>query len=261
MRTVLLLFLALSAPAWPQLRFFDRSIGFPEKMPPPRRAVTADVTATLTARTPWGAFVHTETGKYWRSRNGMVRQDTAHGISRLSTFGNPRSVSIVDHRQRQVWVDLEMEAPTAAQSPFDGPRVTYGNRNVLDATGEDFYLTVANGKPEPKFKKSGRTNVDGLKVTIRQAEWQGQKYEIWTVDELKMIVQFKVTSESAEFVQRYSNIRQTEPPASVFEMPVGYRMVKEHVDQTPQNRRCHRQDLSISGQPGILETARLCASP
>jgi len=61
------------------------------------KPVIADITVTLTAETPWGPYTQTQSGKYWRSRDGKTRRDDA--------FGN----SHIEDLHRRVGLDPEVE--------------------------------------------------------------------------------------------------------------------------------------------------------
>lgn len=246
------LFLAASAPAWAQWLLVEHN-AWQDIAPPPKKAVIADITATLTAQTPWGPFTNTETGKYWRSRSGKVRQDFGDGLSWIVDLSGPvRSRAYVDHDHRRIWVEVGSLA---------------GTQSSQDATGNDFRFGAASSKP----KKSGRDVMEGFKVTIRTGELlnavvagsskgrpTGESYEIWTADELGVILLFKLKSGTTEFVQRYHNIRLEEPESSVFELPFGFRMVTRLPDPY---RRCMRLEEGISGEPGHAETRRYCSGP
>jgi hypothetical protein len=224
--------------------------------PPPGKAVIADITATLTAQTPWGPFTHTETGKYWRSRDGKVRQDTEHGLSTVADLG---SVNL----RSNAYIDYDLRLILAAQERPDlrFPRIR--SRPTADTTGNDFPL-VLQGATKPK--KSGNDILDGFKVTIRKGNVEmgkgqptGQTYEIWTSEELKIILLFKLKSGTAEFVQRYHNIRLEEPDPSVFELPPGFRIVTSSSDRNRPRQICWRVEVGISGEPRPREVTYPCS--
>jgi hypothetical protein len=243
---VLLFFLAATASACAQLLYFVEGNSYSSIAPPPKKAVIADVTATLTAQTPWGPFTYTETGKYWRSRDGKVRQDTEHGLSTVADLSSSstRSLAYIDYDLQRIWAQMTRIPDIRAGQPRE------------DATGKDF-RSLSSAKP----KKSGQDLLDGFNVTIRKGLWGGKPYEVWTADDLKMILLLKVSSEAGEFVQRYRNIRQEEPDPSIFELPPGYRMVTistEVIRGGPVVATCPREEVGISGEPGPLEVRRHC---
>ncbi len=239
-RRLLPLFLAASAAAHAQGLYFVEGSNWSNIAKPPKKAVIADITATLTAQTPWGPFTTTETGKYWRSRDGKVRQDSEYGLSTMADLSTiPRSITYIDH-------DLHRIALLVDRVPFG--RASFPSE---DSTGADFTFSGPPSKP----KKSGQDVLEEFKVTIRKGLWNGWPYEIWTADELKMILLLKVTSNSGEFVQRYHDIRLEEPNPSLFELPPGYRMT---TFRNLLGARCLREEVSISGEPQPTDVIPIC---
>lgn len=234
--SILLIFLTTAMSAWGQLYFFEGDIG--RAALPPGKPLIADITATLTAQTPWGPFTQSETGKYWRSREGKIRQDTAFGVSRLVDLGSyPRTEAFIDYELRRMAVSI---GRTDLHPPSE------------DVTGRDF--TLDNNRT--RAKKSGEAVLEGFKVTIRKGELRNEgnsslQYEIWTAEDLKVILLFKLKSAYAELVQRYHNIRREEPDPSVFQLPPGFRTVTNY-PRSPSSL-CLRQEVGISGEPRPTE--------
>jgi hypothetical protein len=243
-RPVLPLVLAAVLPAWGQLYFFEGDIG--RAAPPPAKPLMADVTTTLTAQTPWGPFNQSETGKYWRSRDGKIRQDTAYGLSDVVDLGSlPRSMAHIDYELRRISVSI---GRTDLGQPSE------------DVTGRDFNI----GNNTTRAKKSGEAVLDGFKVTIRKGEFRHEgksnlQYEIWTADDLKIILLFKLKSDSAELVQRYRNIRLEEPDPSIFQLPPGFRSVTNYPRSA--SSLCMRQEVGISGEPRPTEVNSVFCQP
>jgi hypothetical protein len=151
---VLRLVLAASVPGWGQFYLFEGDTF--RAAQPPAKPVMADVTSTLTTQTPWGPFTQSETGKYWRSRDGKIRQDTAFGISRVVDLGSfPRKSAQIDYQLQRIFALVD--------------RTDLRPLN-LDVTGRDF--EVRNLRTT-KLKKTGEAVVEGLKVTIRQGTYLG----------------------------------------------------------------------------------------
>ena len=211
----------------------------------------AEVTATLTAETPWGPFTQSETGKYWRSRDGKIRQDTAFGVSRVVDLGGyPRTNAQIDYELRRIAVWI-------------GER--YRKTPSTEVTGRDFSM----GNDGRNAKKTGEAVLDGFKVTIRKGELRrvdqskahpaDLSYEIWTSEELKLVLLFKLKSESAELVQRYHNIRREEPDPSVFQLPSGFRTVTNYPRST--SSPCVRQEVGVSGERKRTEVNTFSCHP
>lgn len=262
--------LAVSAPAWGQFYFFEAE-SFQSIEQPPKKPIIADVTSTLTAPTPWGPFTQTETGKYWRSRNGKLRQDDSYGLSTLIDLGSPsRSLAYIDYELRRIWQSVRppRRIPKNSSIPSAG-----------DQLGNEFHFG-----PSTKPRRIGQSVVEGFKVSIRTGELlytppplshvvdpgdpakhlrkpesTGVTYEIWTSDELKMILLMKVRSGDMEFVQRYHNIRREEPDPSVFKLPTGFRIVRLFPTVLKPGEACLSQETGITGAPESFEVTRPCS--
>ncbi len=237
-------------PTWGQFYFFEGDTF--RAAQPPAKPVIADVTSTLTTQTSWGPFTQSETGKYWRSRDGKIRQDTAFGISRVVDLGSfPRKEALIDYELRRISARVD--------------RTDLGPLN-LDVTGRDF--EVRNHRTT-KLKKTGEAVVEGLKVTIRQGTYLGideakpspldLSFEIWTSEDLKMILVFKIRSKSAELEQRYHNIRREEPDPSLFEMPPGFHIVTTYPRAV--GSMCLRREVGITGERRPSEVDRFACTP
>ncbi len=70
--------LAIVGPACAQFVLFTRDVGVRNK------PIIADVTVTVTSETPWGPYMQTQSGKYWRSRDGKTRRDDGFGHSYIA---------------------------------------------------------------------------------------------------------------------------------------------------------------------------------
>jgi len=71
--------------------------------------VIADITVRTTSITPWGTYVQSLKGKFWRSRDGKNRQDDSFGTSFLLST------------KFEVWVDREQR--TVVLEPWNRPLV------------------------------------------------------------------------------------------------------------------------------------------
>ena len=70
--------LAMVGPACAQFVLFTGDVGVRN------RPIIADVTVTVTSETPWGPYTQTQSGKYWRSREGETRRDDGFGHSYIA---------------------------------------------------------------------------------------------------------------------------------------------------------------------------------
>ena len=224
---LLALVIASSAIANAQLMFFED--GFQQIMQP-KRAMIADVTATLTAHSPWGDITKVETGKYWRSSKGQILQQDAHGHSLYVYLQEPRLHAEIDH---------ELKLITAMKDIRERPRA-----------GQDITRRIMS---DTKPKKIGEAVLEGYRVTIRQGQWNGLTVEAWSSDEWKLPLLVKYATATTEFEQRYHNIQRVEPEASVFEFPLGFRMHTTFMSTLPGaagTPACMHMTDSVIGQPG-----------
>jgi hypothetical protein len=79
--------------------------------------IIADVTVTVTSDTPWGPYTQTQSGKYWRSRDGATRRDDGFHNSYISGApGVTWTRSWIDHDAKTVY-----EHHYSLESPFLEP--------------------------------------------------------------------------------------------------------------------------------------------
>src|SRR5580698_11040615 len=74
---------------------------------PDARALVADITATLKARTPWGEITTVESGKYWRTSKGQDRFDDSYGLSTLRDRRGPLIHARIDRELRLAEIEEE----------------------------------------------------------------------------------------------------------------------------------------------------------
>jgi hypothetical protein len=199
--------LAAAAPA--RAQFFDFLADWSDVetmhgafVPSDKRPLLADVTSTLKAATPWGEISTVENGKYWRNSQGQDRFDDAYGLSEMRDRRGPVIRARIDRELRLVEIE-EKIAPRA----FSGSR------------------------PDPwsilpfSFKKGPVKMVDGLTVTVRTGYDHGVTYEVWTSDELGLVVFARYKTDHTVFEQHVQNIRFEEPSAALFDfsVPAGFR--------------------------------------
>lgn len=198
------LLLLSGATSLAQAQFFDFLADWSEAAPSDARALTADITATLKARTPWGEITTTESGKYWRNSKGQDRFDDAYGLSKLRDRRGPVFQARIDRPLRLV--DIEEKIPPSVPTSFRADPW-----NVLP-------LNFSVGKG------AGKT-VEGLKATVRTGEDHGVSYEVWTAEPLGLVLFAQYKTDHTVFEQRIHNIRFEEPdPQTVnFSVPAGFR--------------------------------------
>jgi hypothetical protein len=183
-------------------QFFDFLADWSDTEPSDNRALVADITATLKARTPWGEITSVELGKYWRNSKGQDRFDNAYGLSEMRDRRGPVIHARIDRALRLVDIEQKVaprEATTFRVDPW----------NILPFT----------------FHKGGQKTVDGLNATVRTGEDHGVSFEVWTSDQLGLILFAQYKTDHTVFEQRIHNIRFTEPDPEIvnFSVPAGFR--------------------------------------
>jgi hypothetical protein len=195
----LLLLAGAASPA--RAQFFGFLADWSDAGPSDTRALTADITATLKARTPWGEITTVESGKYWRNSKGQDRFDDSYGISTMRDRRGPVIQARVDRPLRRV----DIEQITTA-------REAIGRRDPWNI------LPFAFGKVDPN--KSGGRTVEGLKTTVRTGEDHGVSYEVWSSDQLGLVLFARYKTDHTVFEQRIHNIRFVEPDPEIIQLGV-----------------------------------------
>ncbi len=196
----LLLLAGASLPAHAQ--FFDFLADWSDTGPSDTRALAADITATLKARTPWGEITTVESGKYWRNSKGQDRFDDAYGLSNMRDRRGPVIQVRID---RQLHL-IDIEEKAAPREPTSFRRNPW---SILPFT----------------FGKGGQKTVEGLKATVRSGEDHGVSYEVWTSDELGLVLFAQYKTDHTVFEQHVHNIQFAEPDPGIFSLsvPSGFR--------------------------------------
>jgi len=171
-----------------QAQFFDFLADWSDNAPFDTRALAADITATLKAKSPWGEITTTESGKYWRNSKGQDRFDDSYGLSTLRDRRGPVLHARIDRQLRLV--EIEEKVTTSQADPWN-------------------ILPFNFGKIDPK-KPGGRT-VEGLPARVRSGSDHGVTYEVWTSDELGIVLFAQYKTDHTVFEQRVHNIRFAEP--------------------------------------------------
>lgn len=194
--------LASTAPL-AHAQFFDFLADWSDTPPADTRPLAADITATLKARSPWGEITSVESGKYWRNSKGQDRFDDAYGLSQIRDRRGPVIHVRID-RQLQL-IDIEERTP---------PRVPTSLRI------DPWNILPFNYNPD----KGGQKTVEGLKATVRTGQDHGVSYEVWTSDQLGLVLFAQYKTDHTVFEQRVHNIRFAEPdPGQVdFGVPSGF---------------------------------------
>jgi hypothetical protein len=200
----LLLIAGVASPAHAQ--FFDFLADWSDAEPSDTRALAADITATLKARSPWGEITTVESGKYWRSSKGQDRFDDSYGLSTLRDRRGPVIQARIDRSLRRVAI----EEITPPREPTTFRRDPW---NILP---------FAFGRVDPD--KGGRT-VEGLKATVRTGEDHGVSYEVWSSNQLGLVLFARYKTDRTIFEQRVHNIRFVEPDPEIVTLgvPGGFR--------------------------------------
>lgn len=182
-------------------QFFDFLADWSETAPSDDRALVADITATLKAHTPWGEITSVESGKYWRNSKGQDRFDDAYGLSEMRDRRGPVIHARIDRQLRLV--DIEQKV-----APREPASFRVDPWDILPFT----------------FRKGGEKIVEGLKATVRTGEDHGVSYEVWTSDQLGLVLLAQYKTDHTVFEQRIHNIRFTEPDPEIvrFSVPSGF---------------------------------------
>jgi hypothetical protein len=178
-------------------QFFDFLADWSATPPADGRAFTADITATLKAKTPWGEISTVEQGKYWRNSKGQDRFDDSYGLSRLRDRRGPVIQARVDRELRLV----EIEEKTA---PRGGMQEQPDPWNILPVA----------------FTKGGQRNIEGLKATVRTGSDHGVSYEVWTSDKLGLVLYARYKTDTTVFEQKIHNIHFAELDAAAISFAI-----------------------------------------
>ncbi len=200
--------LLLAGPAsLAHAQFFDFLADWSDAEPSDTRALAADITATLKARTPWGEITTVESGKYWRNSTGQDRFDDAYGLSTMRDRRGPVIHARIDRQLRL----LEIEEKAAPREP---------SSFRVDPWS---ILPFNYGRIDPK--KGGQKTVEGMKAAVRTGEDHGVSYEVWISDDLGLVLFAQYKTDHTVFEQRVHNIRFAEPDPEIVSVrvPGGFR--------------------------------------
>jgi hypothetical protein len=158
----------------------------------------------------------TARGRYYRSHDGRVREDSALGA--VITDMKKRTLTLVnfDHQEAIVFAIPKKEPTVPGEAK--NPAVPVGN-----AIHDGRSVTKAHVK-----------TVDG------------RTQEIWTDDDIGLVVLSKLETPTTTTVRELKNVARSEPQASVFDIPHGYSVRRDTLPsslsasqrwQTPGNRQ------------------------
>ncbi len=184
-----------------QAQFFDFLADWTETEPSDGRALVADITATLKARTPWGEISSVESGKYWRNSKGQDRFDDAYGLSEMRDRRGPVIHARIDRQLRLI----DIEERTSPRSPTTTRQDPW---NILPFN----------------FSTGGQKTIEGLLATVRTGQDHGVSYEVWTSDQLGLVLFARYKTDLTVFEQRLHNIHFAEPDPEIvnFSVPNGF---------------------------------------
>ena len=248
----LLVFVAvLGATVFGQTNVPAESIGGPLSSAPVVGApFSADATTTVHAILGDGARLdQTTTDRYYRDSAGRVRIERhMEGLPAPRT-ATERSVRTVIAPDPNFWPGVyavDAETGTARLSPRGIMANTAGGNHWFDVPvgGVRFLgffragdlLSADPGafgdvRDEPLgTKRIAGVDATGRRITIvvppgyrRNDQWTEIVDERWESAELQLLIQSRHSDSRSTIEYRLSNIRRTEPPAHLFEMPTDYR--------------------------------------
>ena len=199
--------LAMTVPAGAQFVLFPGDTGVRNK------PIVADVIVAVTADTPWGPYSQTQSGKYWRSRDGKTRRDDAFGNSHIEDLH--RRVDI----DREAKVAYELNQFPPSPPPWDGAMPPPLDGIITSGLLPPFYDDPAGLSSQllqtpRKLVKIGEKQIDGRKVTGRRSEgvargypWgpKGEHwtYEVWSANDIKLAILFAYRTRLMQVVQKF----------------------------------------------------------
>ncbi|HLH41734.1 MAG TPA: hypothetical protein VKV74_02020 [Bryobacteraceae bacterium] len=181
-----------------------------------RVPLTADVTFTLSSNTPSGAYTQSQAGKYWRSRDGKTRQDTAFG----SGIADPAAgtVTYLNHSTREATVVHLPPRPTPPSSGAAKPPAPAAHLGPGGATTDLGERQIAG------HTTTGRRTLISGDPAARGSE---ESTEVWTAADLGLPLYVKHHDHSGESIQEYKNVQVGDPDPSVFAIPAGYKVTEK----------------------------------
>ena len=164
-------------------------------------AVVADISTIYTLA---DGRQFTSAGRYYRSKDGRIREDSPLGA--IITDIKTGTMTMLNFERREAHVIKVAASGRATNARSLPPAVRYA-----DAT------------------------VDGRQVTKARAEnGAGEAQEFWTAKDLGLVVFSKVSSPNVTMAKSLRNISLKQPDASVFSVPAGFTVTKHDTGKVPR---------------------------
>ncbi len=248
---VLALTVALAATAFGQANLPAESLGGPLTGPPVFGApFSADATTTVHATLGDGTRLdQTTTDRYYRDSAGRVRvEKLMNGLPAPATMAERHVRTIIDPEPGDGGV-LTLDAQTRTARNMDRSLLAMtagGNRWFSVPIGGVRFLAffragdLLSADPgafgDVRDEPLGTKHIAGVEATGRRIkivvppgyhrndQWTEMVDERWESAELQLLIQSRHSDSRSTIEYRLLNIRRTEPPAYLFEMPSDYTM-------------------------------------
>jgi hypothetical protein len=244
---ILVLAVACGATALGQVNLPRESIGGPLTGSPVVGApFSADATTTVRATLGDGTRLdQSTTDRYYRDSAGRVRVERLMaGLPAPATMSERHIRTIIDPGDGNLYT-LDAQTQTARPAPRSllgmtaggsrGFSVAVGGVRFLDfRRAGDLLSADPGGFTDVRDEPLGSRRIEGVETTGRRitlvlpSGYRGNAKPIemiderWESEELQLLVQSWHSDTRSTIEYRLSNIRRTEPPANLFEMPPGY---------------------------------------
>jgi len=200
-----------------------------------------------------GHITRKATGALYRDGEGRTRRELpSDGATEMVLIGDPvASVNYHLHMFQQKALKLTIEGTADSEHIRAEKRVAVEMEEKHRAEEVAHKMKVEQGgkrvEPEKKTESLGTQNIEGTQatgtrftVTIPAGREGNDRpfdivYEKWYSPELQMIVMSKHSDpRSGDHIYMLTNIKLTEPPRSLFEVPPGFTVKEERVERRRQ---------------------------
>ncbi len=181
----------------------------------------AELTVTVSSHTPGGSLQQTQTGKYWRDRDGRTRQDWSFG----SVISDPQTRTVIrlNHVNREAIIVRLPPVPSTQSSAPAG-----------ESDGVVPLTSPAPGGPTHSEGDLGERIIEGFRALGTRRTIEGvpplqigsATIEVWTAPDLRIPIYVKQGSSAGVSIQEFRNIELADPDPSLFSIPSGY-IIKE----------------------------------
>jgi hypothetical protein len=154
-------------------------------------ALTADVETTFADAKGVEQSVQ---GRFYRSRNGRIRQDSP--IGSMISDPNAGTVTLINTFTKEATV------------------ITVGTGRSIPA----------DARPPSGLEAAGQVTVEGHPVTKTIANIADRSQEVWTATDIGFVVFVKVSTQELSTTKTFKNIVVGEPDPAVFELPKDYKI-------------------------------------